>query len=361
MPKKVQNPSGPNPASNFDRVINYLAKLRKITSNAVGKIPALDQISRILETATEVAGGVSTTLYVPRGHIGALIPPEKLIDGRAGLSEIAELVCTGSIAEKIAKSSKLRNPELLEDGTMFLLPLSIGGMAVLDPDVEVSNDLLRMHVLQIISDLTDKLVIDEIESNGNRKHTKELENMRQNLLRMNMSLRERTMIDELTGLYNRRFFERSLAYEIERFRRYQHAIGIILLDVDFFKKVNDTYGHAIGDEVLKHLVHVAQNNIRTADLLARYGGEEFVALLPNTGLESTTITGERLRAKVAETPLLLDQGELVQTISVGITSVDGNFKGSADQVLRAADKALYRAKAEGRNRIVVATAQDFAD
>lgn len=179
----------------------------------------------------------------------------------------------------------------------------------------------------------------------------QLQHLHQQLLKKNMMLRERTMVDELTGLFNRRYFERSLAYDIERFRRYHRPIGIVLFDVDFFKKVNDTYGHAVGDAALRHLADLAKSTIRSADVVARYGGEEFVLLLPETDTKGALILADRLRRRVESSPLDTQDGTLSITISLGVFAVEGDFSGSADEAMRVVDNALYAAKEAGRNCI----------
>ena len=196
--------------------------------------------------------------------------------------------------------------------------------------------------------------VSQKERSAAREEEQSLRRMNQDLMKKNMLLRERTMVDELTGLFNRRYFERSLVYDIERFRRYHRPFGVVLFDVDFFKKINDTYGHSIGDAALRHLSLLARETIRSADMVARYGGEEFVLLLPETTVEGAFILAERLRKKVASTPFATDKGELWVNISLGVFAVEGDFQGDAEEVMRIVDNALYAAKGAGRNCCVVA-------
>ena len=182
----------------------------------------------------------------------------------------------------------------------------------------------------------------------------ELQKMHHQLLKKNMALRERTMVDELTGLFNRRYFERSLNYDMERFKRYGRPFSVVMFDVDRFKKINDEYGHAVGDMALRHLAGLAKETVRSADLVARWGGEEFVFLLPETGKDGALTTAERFREKVRRASLDTENGILKMTISLGIASVENGFSGDGQTVMRAADNALYHAKETGRNRSVVA-------
>lgn len=181
-----------------------------------------------------------------------------------------------------------------------------------------------------------------------------LQHVHQTLLKKNMELRERSMIDDLTGLFNRRYFERSLSYDIERFKRYERPIGVILFDIDRFKLINDTYGHAVGDMALQHLAQLAKQMIRSADILARYGGEEFTLLLPETDTNGAHITAERLREFVSASPFNSQAGPVFMSVSCGVTALEGHFDGTLDDVMRTVDKALYEAKDLGRNKVVVA-------
>lgn len=150
--------------------------------------------------------------------------------------------------------------------------------------------------------------------------------------------------DPLTELANRRYFD--LRFEEERMRasRYGLLLSVLVLDVDHFKSVNDTHGHAIGDEVLVGVARVLRETTRTVDLVARFGGEEFVVLLPETGLEGAAGIGERIRAAVETREM--GAGRLRVTVSVGAAS------GHDPAILVHADKALYEAKRTGRNRVV---------
>jgi len=158
--------------------------------------------------------------------------------------------------------------------------------------------------------------------------------------------------DELTSIFNRRHFFTLAEREFSRSRRYGSPLSAIMLDVDHFKKVNDTYGHAVGDEVLKAIAARCQSCIRDLDVLGRYGGEEFAIVLPGTVLEQARDhLAERLRQTIADTPVTTARGELDLTVSIGVAQVTGTTKDLAALIDRA-DGALYRAKEEGRNRVI---------
>ena len=164
---------------------------------------------------------------------------------------------------------------------------------------------------------------------------------------------EKAVRDELTGLHNRRYMEIHLGGLISESLARGKPVSLLIMDVDHFKAINDTYGHDVGDEVLRELVRRIDSNLRDLDLACRYGGEEFVGALSGVGLETARHVAERLRQVVAERPfpVLTENGGLRVTISIGV-AVTVAPDDSADLLLRRADEALYRAKKSGRNRVV---------
>jgi diguanylate cyclase (GGDEF)-like protein len=165
-------------------------------------------------------------------------------------------------------------------------------------------------------------------------------------------LLEMNMRDGLTGVYNRRFLETRLDEEFERYKRYDRDFSLILFDIDFFKKVNDGYGHQCGDLVLKNVAGTINAMIRKTDFLARYGGEEFCCLLPETSLEAATLLAERFRAAIAADTHTYLETELRVTISLGVSKANAADP-CRDSLVRRVDEALYGAKGAGRNRVVV--------
>lgn len=169
------------------------------------------------------------------------------------------------------------------------------------------------------------------------------------------SLAEQARKDPLTGLSNRRQLMSDLHLEMERAKRYGTPLSLILLDVDQFKRYNDTHGHPAGDDVLRQLARLLTLNVRAFDKVARYGGEEFVVILPQTNLPGAVATAEKLRRAIEEHPFLHGErqpgGRL--TISLGVAGFP-EHAGSVDDLLNRADQAMYRAKAAGRNRVAVA-------
>jgi len=160
--------------------------------------------------------------------------------------------------------------------------------------------------------------------------------------------RHMSLTDPLTGLYNRRHFDNTVEREFLRSKRYGGDLTLAIIDIDFFKKINDTYGHLCGDYILKEAAYLILDNFRKTDLVFRYGGEEFVALLTETNIENAKIPLERLRAKIEQTSFCFNGQELKITISAGVSL---NNVDSASEFLDNADKALYFAKENGRNQI----------
>ena len=157
--------------------------------------------------------------------------------------------------------------------------------------------------------------------------------------------------DELTGLYNRRYFERHLSMMLEKSQEQERDMALMLIDLDYFKGVNDTYGHDIGDAVLKEFALRLRRNIRGVDLACRFGGEEFVVLMPDTDFRQAQSVAERVRSAVAEKPFSVGRTDLGITISLGV-ALNEHEVDTPEMVLKRADVALYRAKREGRNRVV---------
>lgn len=165
-------------------------------------------------------------------------------------------------------------------------------------------------------------------------------------------LRTLATTDPLTGALNRRSFTEQAAAELARAHRYGTPLSMLSLDIDYFKNINDSYGHQAGDEVLKALVKTCHATLRGTDIFARMGGEEFSAILPETPLEDAWISAERLRVAVEECSVPAREEVVNFTVSVGLSEIRGN-EDDLDRLMRQTDRALYRAKEAGRNRVEV--------
>ncbi|HET7776390.1 MAG TPA: sensor domain-containing diguanylate cyclase, partial [Azospira sp.] len=166
--------------------------------------------------------------------------------------------------------------------------------------------------------------------------------------------------DDLTGCLNRRHFMEALAREFSRSQRHGDPLSLMVLDLDFFKRINDGYGHAVGDKALAAFVAAARNCLRQSDLLARLGGEEFAILLPVTAIAQAQPVAERLREQVADIRIATPQGVVQFTVSIGIAAYGPQVMSAEDFLLRA-DRALYAAKGAGRNRVVQAPPEVSAE
>ncbi len=169
-----------------------------------------------------------------------------------------------------------------------------------------------------------------------------------------LKLMEMNLRDALTGIHNRRSLETSLKREMERYKRYGHPLSMIMFDIDFFKKVNDTYGHQCGDFILQQIALTIEKEVRDQDLLARYGGEEFCCLLPETSMEAAVVLAERFRKKVSQKPYRYQDKSVDVTISLGVSTMS-NETTTGEMLLKKADTGLYAAKNAGRNRVMVET------
>ena len=182
------------------------------------------------------------------------------------------------------------------------------------------------------------------------------------LIRAHDTLQYESAHDPLTALWNRGAIINFLKNEIERQQRSSQPLGLMMADVDHFKKINDTYGHLVGDQVLKEVGHRLAEGVRTYDSVGRYGGEEFLVIVPGCKPPDLLASAERLRRSIAEPNFETSAGPLAVTLSVGVASGrdDGGSRQDSEPLLRAADEALYAAKAAGRNRVAVAPALQSA-
>jgi len=176
-------------------------------------------------------------------------------------------------------------------------------------------------------------------------------------LRRVILLEQENITDVLTGVYNRRYLDRRLKEESARAQRHALPLSLLLMDVDHFKRVNDTYGHQAGDQVLSYLGKLTLDAVRTSDVVTRYGGEEFMIIAPDTPLTSAGALAERLRQHVESHALVLTSEssqpqEIYITISIGVAGFDPKVD-NPQTLMHQADEAVYRAKQEGRNRVVI--------
>jgi two-component system, cell cycle response regulator len=185
-----------------------------------------------------------------------------------------------------------------------------------------------------------------------RVHLK-IKHLQDDLKRSNELLLELSNTDHLTGLFNRRFLMEALDKEVQRARRKDGQVALLLLDIDHFKRVNDTHGHLQGDVVLQKVALHIQKELRSYDTAARYGGEEFVAVLPDTSLKEAFNVADRIRLSVQGMRFAGSLANEQVTVSLGVALFPSPCFDDIDGLLRAADEALYQAKERGRNRVII--------
>ena len=172
--------------------------------------------------------------------------------------------------------------------------------------------------------------------------------------RFQLELERQARLDYLTGLNNRGYFMQIAEHELSRAKRYQTPLSLLMMDVDYFKVINDTHGHKTGDRVLQSFAEICRRTLRGIDVVGRVGGEEFAVLLPETDIDQAIEVAERLRENIATTKVSINQGlPLNFTVSIGVTTLNDDNE-NIDQLFDAADKALYHAKKAGRNRVMKA-------
>jgi len=159
-------------------------------------------------------------------------------------------------------------------------------------------------------------------------------------------------IDPMTKLYNRRYFTTTSAYILDLAKRDKKELSILMIDIDKFKTINDTYGHPIGDKVIIELADKLLKHQRKSDVVCRFGGEEFIILLPNTSLDGAKIVSEKIRADIEKNVIILENGfDLKFTVSIGVSIINTQDEKNIEPAIKRSDNALYKAKEGGRNRV----------
>lgn len=180
----------------------------------------------------------------------------------------------------------------------------------------------------------------------------EIEDLANSFEFMRLKIKDLILKDPLTDIYNRRYLMQFLESEVSKANRLESPLSVIMIDIDHFKDINDTYGHHCGDDVLRKVGQTLNQMVREYDVVARYGGEEFAVILPNTGLEEAYATAERLR-KGIESIKCMGGAEAIITISIGLSSYDKEIFNTPEKLIHSADVALYQAKEAGRNRTII--------
>jgi diguanylate cyclase (GGDEF)-like protein len=307
--------------------------------------------------------GLPEQIYLPIGyHHSNTDAPEEYRSTTEILriaDQLSSIYCEASAAEKVRllQNEMVEMFELAPEQTLELVDqvatksIEILEMFEIDPGdmkpysqmlLEANEELGRLN-------LSYEQVVMELKESNEKS-----ELLTQELLDANSRLKELVFRDGLTGLYNHRYFQEILTKELARAQRYQSSISLILFDIDFFKKVNDSYGHPAGDLVLMNIARVVENIIRPSDIAARYGGEEFTLILPETNEQGMRIFAERLRRSIEGIVTSAGGQQIKVTVSSGgVTCGPEQTQITKATLIDTADRALYMSKHNGRNRVTI--------
>ncbi|MBI1909303.1 MAG: diguanylate cyclase [Deltaproteobacteria bacterium] len=273
-------------------------------------------------------------------------------------------------ASLLIKKNITESLRLLEKGGVDLIltnhrPPSIDSFALL---LRLHERRLRTPVVLIVSDGNEKIAAEAIKQGAYDYLTQEeiqtvslghivltvleRKRLRDEIEVTAQKLKDLAIRDGLTDLYNHRYFYEMVTNEFERCRRYHHPLSLLMLDIDYFKSVNDTYGHRAGDYVLTHIAGLLRQSFRSVDWVARYGGDEFAVILPETPLSQAMMLAHRIRKKIEAHPFSPPPGEVVfyLTVSIGVSSLSEGAM-TKDDLIAFADKGLYEAKSRGRGTV----------
>jgi diguanylate cyclase (GGDEF)-like protein len=224
---------------------------------------------------------------------------------------------------------------------VLLLPIFV-------PGISTANNLNAIFFILTVGGLV------VMAATLRQRYLEQIDWQTRQLIENEARLRELSIRDPLTGLFNRRYLEESLALEMIRAARKHYPIGVIMADIDHFKRFNDTYGHAAGDEVLVQIANLLHTHVRSSDVTCRYGGEEFILILPDASLEITQMRAEQIQEGARQLHVQYE-GQTLEavTLSLGV-AVFPDHGATIDALLGAVDTALYRAKRDGRDRVMAA-------
>ncbi len=355
-PPPLLDPPFPHPGeiSRTEAALRELVRLGAVASHLARGEPPRRVLGLAMGMVLDLTGGVTALLLVDDRVLEALGSPLERSLGHLELGERTRLVARGPVADEIRDWEGSSAPVVSLEGADMVIPGARGGLKIIEPDCGALAEPGRVALLHTLADLCAglaTLAADQVEA---EQRARALEETRARFREQNILLRELAVVDELTGLHNRRFFDGRLQYELDRFGRYGGSLSLLVMDIDHFKQVNDVHGHPTGDRVLRKLAALCKSMIRRVDLLARVGGEEFALLMPNTQPEGALAVATRLLERIAMTPFESEELVLRLTVSMGLATVGTGWQGDTAQLFRTADQALYRAKLDGRNRVVVA-------
>ncbi len=322
-----------------------LKKLKEGGSRLISSLNTEDIARSLIEAVYSIAPRerVSIALFIPRD--------DKFVIIRQIGFHLPENACFDLTNTRLGLASRSREPDYISDlrnergsvlpfrisgeGSLLMLPLSyekelLGILVFLSP----SSNALRPHQIELLKVLGNQAS----SSLANAKFHAEIERM--------------ALTDGLTGLFNHRNFQERLSAEFKRLQRFPDPFSLLLVDIDYFKKINDLFGHPAGDEVLRNIARAIRETVRNVDVPARYGGEEFAAILLGTSHEGAFNLAERLRTAIESRKFNFDGKEVSVTVSIGVATAPYDT-GDKEGLVEKADQALYHAKRNGRNRCIL--------
>ena len=340
----IPHPVPPRDAS------SALARLRALTAEASREADPQARSSKLLLQAADLVRAARGTLM--RGNT----LDQTVIMGTQAPLELPHDLFVEAMLERRPASRPL------EGGTWGIaLPLYVGSDTIAQVYLEAATEPgdAEIELLETYAPFMAQLLY---EANA-RKVLKKTKEAFEEKLEMALGLYDlyhaavgEAMTDRLTGVGSRAYFDQRLSEQLDHARRYRHPLTLVLMDVDHFKAVNDTYGHPAGDQVLAGVGALLRGSVRLSDVAARYGGEEFAVILPFTVAEGAWILADRLRQGIQEWTVLLSEGVARVTASFGLAELEDGM--TAEALVKAADQALYQAKRGGRNQVRVAGRKD---
>lgn len=336
---------------NLDK--NNVIYLLVFNRDQAGNFISYNQGISLIRSATKNPIYGAWDFYLGKGIVGG-----KLISAQAQGREaalMAEKIINGEkeFCEKIAfaKSNDFYFDYLeLKKYNLAENELPVGSKIINKPQAFLEkNQKLLIWLLGFLSLIIILLLIFFYLKHQEKKKIEKLNlELEKKVEKRTQELKKMAITDELTDLFNRRYILEILEIEIEKAKRYNRVLSIIMMDIDFFKKVNDQHGHQVGDLVLKRLSNILQQNTRNIDFVGRYGGEEFLLILPETALKEAYLVAEKLRKQIKKTKI--DALESKLTVSCGVAQFDDDH---SYQLIKRADDLLYKAKAKGRDRVEI--------
>ncbi|MGD1075713.1 MAG: sensor domain-containing diguanylate cyclase, partial [Thermodesulfovibrionales bacterium] len=328
--------------SQMNREHTGLKILHKASASLLTSLKIEGIAQSLIEAAYTIAP-LSIAFFVSRGdlyeliyQVGLVPPEERLLDFSGSLPGIA--IRNGEplyFSDLKANRIPVLPFKTARAGSIFILPLlyerELLGILIFLSEEDRALNSYQLELLEVLGNQASL-------SLANAKFHHELERM--------------AITDGLTGLYNHRHFQEKLSSEFRRLRRFSDPLSLLLVDIDFFKKVNDSYGHPAGDVILRGVAEIIRGTVRNTDIPARYGGEEFAAILLGTNHDGARKMAERLRRAVIEQRFSIDGKDLTVTVSIGAATSPHDAE-THEQIIEKADQALYHAKRTGRNRCVL--------